>query len=232
VDREILGGALSVPVEVPERVPVAELGIAGETEDIEARYAPALGVAWQEIADKPERVNLVQPRTERHRLARRYRKVKMVAAGSALAFLAVLAPVLGLLVLRAQLRITERQLQAIAPEVAELKGIEQQMALLRPWTTAKERPLQVLEGLTQPATQDFYIEAVSVTKDGRLTVRGLAKSEEVVGELVNKLAGKTALFSEVTRGSTSRAADAGFGYQFTVLARVPRWAGESTQGGR
>jgi len=231
-DLDALTRVLGIPVDAPQRVPVADLGIGGTVGELDARYAPALGAAWQELSDQTERVNFVRPRAERRQQARRYHRVKAVATASALGMLAVLIPVLALVIRFGQLRWAEHRLAAFGPQLSELQRIERRLELLRPWTSAKEQPLELLKELTAVATAELYLESATVGKDGRLTLKGLATGPDAVRAMVQSLAEKSTLLSRVSRGSGQTSKDATFGYRFTVTAELHKWAGETRQGRR
>lgn len=239
VNREALARAVGLPVEVPAGVPGVALGVdTGPAGELGATFAPALGVAWPEVAWRPglpmrlERVNLLTRRQARWERERRYRRVRVAMVAVAAALVAMVLPVSLAAVRLMDLVLLERKLEALAPQVKELEVMDQRLALLRPWTGERALPLDVLAELTRVATAEVYVKSVSVNETGRLTLEGVATGHEGAYALVRALAEKSALLSDVTlvgghRGSSTQGGgDSRFAYEFTVTAQVPRWTAQ------
>jgi hypothetical protein len=240
VDREVLERAVGLPVEVPTTLPVVALGVdTGPVGELGATFAPAVGVAWPEVAWRPgvpmhiERVNLLTPRQARWERERRYRRARVAVLAAVLAVVGMLLPVTLAAGRLVTLLLLDRKLQALAPQVKELEAMEQRLALLRPWTGERALPLDILAELTRVATAEVYVKSVSINDGGRLALEALATGHEGAYALVRGLAEKSKLLSDVSLvgghggGATESGGDPRFSYEFTVTAQVPRWA---TQG--
>ena len=255
VGREGLEQEVGLPVEVLRRIDCAELGLlmgvgrenstAGESErsgnrrgrrpaQLEAGFAAALGVAWQELTEARERVNFLAPRRERRRLAERYRQVRAAVAAAALAVVVVLVP-LGVLTVRGlRLALVERQLRVLGPQVEGLKAVRSRLELVRPWTSQKHLALDVLARLTEVADADAYLRTASISEAGAVVLEGFATGPEAAYRLVAQLArgpaGGPVTDVTYTRGHTG--GDAQFSHQFTITAQVRGWSSKHGSRGR
>ena len=255
VGREGLEQEVGLPVEVLRRIDCGELGLlmgvgrqnstSGEPErsenrggrrpaQLEAGFAAALGVAWQELTEARERVNFLAPRRERRRLAERYRQVRAAVAAAALAVVVVLVP-LGVLTVRGlRLALVERQLRVLGPQVGELKAVRSRLELVRPWTSQKHLALDVLARLTEVADADAYLRTASISEAGAVVLEGLATGPEaayhLVAQLARRPAGGPVTDVTYTRGHTG--GDAQFSHQFTITAQVRGWSSKHGSRGR
>ncbi len=230
VDVEALGLVVTRSDEVAG-VPAAafdKLNCSGRPEgtrraELPVGFAPALGVAWQEIVGEAERVNFLASRAERRAQTERYRRLQLGALAAGVAVVVMLVP-LALLALRGLAHAwVAREVRELASQVAELREVERRLELLRPWTGDRALPLELLAEVTEAATAEAYFHSLSVKDNGRVSLKGLATSPQAAYELVARLAEADKLLSEVTPEGGRAGSDSQFGYEFTLTARLQRW---------
>jgi len=245
LDRAALEQATGLPVRVPEGIPRDEVEFQGpEVADLAHRrlagrrvahrriealgpeFAPALGVAWQELTGERERVNFLTPWKARRQRAERYRRVQMAVVASALALLVVLMPVGVLAVRGARLALVEKELAALGPRVRGLEEVKSWLELARPWTSQRSLPLKVLGELTEVATAEVYLRTASISTTGTVTLEGYATGPGAAYDVRDRLAQRTGVLTDVTyvKGYTGK--DARFSHEFTLTAQVHGWSVE------
>ena len=227
LDREALEEATGLPVVVPKGAPHdAAVLQSPEVRELGPEFAPALGVAWQELTGERERVNFLTPWKARRRQAERYRRVKMAVLASVLALLVVLVPVGVLAVRGVRLALVERELAALGPQVSGLEEVKSWLDVARPWTSERSLPLQVLGELTEVATAEVYLRTASISTTGAVSLEGYATGPEAAYQIRNRLAAGNGLLTDVTyvKGYTGK--DAKFTHEFTLTAHVRGWSTE------
>ena len=172
-----------------ERVSAYAAGEFGVKLPADAEVSPALSLAARHLARKGVPLEFLPPKvTPWKQFTARYSSAKLVYAGATAGAVALM--IIGVFVVQQwQLSRLNSQWKRMAPKVAELEKMQQNIRKFRPWFDESVRSLSIMKRLTEAFPEDGSVTAktMEIRESGAVTCTGTARDNPAVIKMRDKL---------------------------------------------
>ena len=177
---------LGIAVELVRNYNAADFGL---TVPPDTTVSAAFSLAARRLAGQPSEYEFLPPKTSQWRqLTSRYSSRKLVYAGVVAGSLALLIG-LAFLVQQWQLSRLRSRWESLAPRVAELENLQQQIRKFRPWFDDSLRSLSILRRVTESFPEDGNVSAktLEIRELATVTCSGSARDSQALLKTLDQL---------------------------------------------
>ena len=218
-----LAQALGMPVEVYDPFRRKDLLFEDRLQEQSgSEFCVALGVALAALDSDWQGIDFWHPKTARRPISLLAQQRKFALVGAALAALVVLVSVLALGWHKGKLRTLEKELERLAPTVAQVDLHQEKLLAVKSWTNPGTTPLDVLREVTRvfPPLGSAYVTGLTISESGMLRLDGRAKRSADVYRLVERM-NTSGYFRNALQLSGRDDFKHSFPYEFVLASEIP-----------